>query len=223
MAHKTLVGGTAYEIKGGKTLVGSTAYEIKGGKTIVGGTAYGIPFSITVNITSFSNWISGESTTQGIIIDGVKYAKPHGELQVSTGTIAYCFATNGSIYRNIDEVIASETSESSPHEIVIEDGTTFLIDSAGSSSIYVLDPGKLAFSAPLASLAGSSRKTFLFEDGMTWGDFIASSYNTSGFYEQDGMPYTKVTFMSSTRTCVPKLNDVPVKVSDKIVPFEYYF
>ena len=44
MAHKTLVGGTAYEISGGKTLVGGTAYSIAGGKTLVGGTAYDISF-----------------------------------------------------------------------------------------------------------------------------------------------------------------------------------
>ena len=45
MAHKTLVGGTAYEISGGKTLVGGTAYEISGGKTLVGGTGYELSFS----------------------------------------------------------------------------------------------------------------------------------------------------------------------------------
>lgn len=44
MAHKTLIGGTAYEISGGKTLVGGTAYEISGGKTLVGGTAYEVGF-----------------------------------------------------------------------------------------------------------------------------------------------------------------------------------
>ena len=44
MAHKTLVGGTAYEISGGKTLVGGTAYNISNGRTLVGGTAYTISF-----------------------------------------------------------------------------------------------------------------------------------------------------------------------------------
>lgn len=44
MAHKTLVGGTAYEISGGKTLVSGTAYSIVKGKTLVGGTAYDINF-----------------------------------------------------------------------------------------------------------------------------------------------------------------------------------
>lgn len=42
MATKTLINGTAYEIKGGKTLVNGTAYEIESGKTLVGGTAYEI-------------------------------------------------------------------------------------------------------------------------------------------------------------------------------------
>lgn len=44
MAHKTRIGGTAYEISGGKTLVDGTAYSIKNGKTLVGGTAYDIGF-----------------------------------------------------------------------------------------------------------------------------------------------------------------------------------
>lgn len=45
MGHKTLIGGTAYEIKGGKTLIGGTAYDIKGGKTLIGGTGYNITFA----------------------------------------------------------------------------------------------------------------------------------------------------------------------------------
>lgn len=48
MAHKTLIGGTSYEISGGKTLVGGTAYSISGGKTLVGGTAYGIGFGTPI-------------------------------------------------------------------------------------------------------------------------------------------------------------------------------
>lgn len=42
MASKTLVGGTAYSIKGGKTLVGGTAYSVRKGKTLIGGTGYHI-------------------------------------------------------------------------------------------------------------------------------------------------------------------------------------
>ena len=42
--HKTLVNGTAYEVKGGKCLVNGTAYSIKKGRTLIGGTGYDITF-----------------------------------------------------------------------------------------------------------------------------------------------------------------------------------
>lgn len=45
MAHKTLIGGTAYKIKGGRDLIGGTGYAKKAGKALVDGTAYDIPFS----------------------------------------------------------------------------------------------------------------------------------------------------------------------------------
>lgn len=44
MGHKTLIGGTAYEIQKGKTLVDGTGREISGGRTLVNGTGYGISF-----------------------------------------------------------------------------------------------------------------------------------------------------------------------------------
>ena len=44
MAHKTLVNGTAYEVKGGKCLVNGTGYDIQKGRTLIGGTGYDITF-----------------------------------------------------------------------------------------------------------------------------------------------------------------------------------
>lgn len=44
MSHKTLVNGTAYEVKGGKCLVNGTSYDIKKGRTLIGGTGYDINF-----------------------------------------------------------------------------------------------------------------------------------------------------------------------------------
>lgn len=44
MAHKTLIGGTQYGIKGGTTLVSGTSYSVKKGKTLIGGTEYDISF-----------------------------------------------------------------------------------------------------------------------------------------------------------------------------------
>ena len=46
MAHKTLVNGTAYEVKGGKCLVNGTVYSIKNGRTLIGGTGYDITFAL---------------------------------------------------------------------------------------------------------------------------------------------------------------------------------
>lgn len=42
MAHKALIGGTAYEIKGGRDLIGGTGYSIKKGRTLIGGAGYDI-------------------------------------------------------------------------------------------------------------------------------------------------------------------------------------
>lgn len=44
MAHKALIGGTAYNVSGGKSLVSGTTYNIKGGRTLIGGTGYSISF-----------------------------------------------------------------------------------------------------------------------------------------------------------------------------------
>ena len=45
MAHKTLVNGTSYEVKGGKCLVNGTSYDIKKGRTLINGTGEDIVFS----------------------------------------------------------------------------------------------------------------------------------------------------------------------------------
>lgn len=46
--HKTLIGGTGYEIKGGRTLVGGTGYDISKGRTLVDGTGYDIAFNMPI-------------------------------------------------------------------------------------------------------------------------------------------------------------------------------
>ena len=49
MAHKALIGGTAYEITGGKTLINGTAYGIAKGKTLINGTAYDVSFKTPIS------------------------------------------------------------------------------------------------------------------------------------------------------------------------------
>ena len=43
-AHKTLINGTAYTVKGGKCMVNGTVYNILKGRTLIDGTGYGITF-----------------------------------------------------------------------------------------------------------------------------------------------------------------------------------
>lgn len=45
MAHRVLIGGTAYSILGGRTLIGGTGYGISKGRTLVDGTGYDIAFA----------------------------------------------------------------------------------------------------------------------------------------------------------------------------------
>lgn len=56
MAHKTLVGGTAYETKGGKCLVGGTGYAIKKGRTLVDGTGRDVVFSKYDPVFANNTW-----------------------------------------------------------------------------------------------------------------------------------------------------------------------
>lgn len=61
MAHKTLIGGTAYEISGGRTLIDGTGYSIDKGRTKVDGTGYDIAFgtpigSLAVGTSVFFNY-----------------------------------------------------------------------------------------------------------------------------------------------------------------------
>ena len=55
MAHKVCIGGTAYEIDGGKAMVDGTVYEIDHGVANVDGTAYEVGFGpamATVTLTT---------------------------------------------------------------------------------------------------------------------------------------------------------------------------
>lgn len=84
MAHKTLIGGTAYEVSGGKTLIDGTVYTIDKGKTLVEGTAYEVGFArdavVTLKLTSYSSNYGSYA-----VIDGKTYTKT--TLTVPVGTV----------------------------------------------------------------------------------------------------------------------------------------
>ena len=49
MAHKTLINGTAYTVKGGRDLIAGTGDAKKQGKTLIDGTEHAISFGIHLN------------------------------------------------------------------------------------------------------------------------------------------------------------------------------
>lgn len=52
MAHKTLISGTAYDVKGGRDLIGGTGYAKKKGRVLVNGAGYDIPFSSGIPLST---------------------------------------------------------------------------------------------------------------------------------------------------------------------------
>ena len=97
MAHKTLIGGTAYEISGGKTLVNGTAYSIDKGKTLIGGTAYEVGFAppeVTIAFTISGNVPEQYKTNYAVTIDGQTYGVNNlSTAVVPAGTPVHCSVT----------------------------------------------------------------------------------------------------------------------------------
>lgn len=83
MAHKTLIGGTAYDINGGKPLINGTAYSIKSGKTLVGGTAYEVGF-VKLCAVTLDFMDSGDDSTS-VTINGTTYKR--GFINISGVTV----------------------------------------------------------------------------------------------------------------------------------------
>ena len=129
MASKTLINGTAYEIKGGKTLVDGTAYKIKGGKTLVGGTAYKIaPVEMVTVVLKAGEYSSlpgtptyapgyATATINGTVYDG----EAAYELILPVGTIIQCFI-KGESYAVVSYITVNGTQVAKP-DILFGDGT----------------------------------------------------------------------------------------------------
>lgn len=89
MAHKTLIDGTAYNIKGGRDLIGGTGYAKKNGKAAINGTAYDVPFKPATAILKIA--VAADSKMDGlrmiaeISCGGNEYTDP-GEYEVPVGS-----------------------------------------------------------------------------------------------------------------------------------------
>lgn len=104
MAHKTWIGGTAYEIDGGKAMVDGTVYEIDHGTTLVDGTAYEVGFGPTfVPIVDFGT-ITQTATMLNLAErpagwDACTHALINGVVYEATGALsgtAFAYEISGS-------------------------------------------------------------------------------------------------------------------------------
>ena len=70
MAHKTLIGGTAYTIKGGNDLIDGTSYAKKQGRTLADGTGYDIAIkakTMTIQLTGSMRSGIAQATYDGTV------------------------------------------------------------------------------------------------------------------------------------------------------------
>ena len=100
MAHKVLIGGTAYDTKGGRCLVNGTGYSIKKGRTLINGTGYDINFLTADPVLNNNDWatISAYSSA-GTAASYWSVGDCH-EVTLN-GTVAACTWTNYSCYAYI--------------------------------------------------------------------------------------------------------------------------
>lgn len=123
MAHKTLIGGTAYEIGGGRTLVNGTGYSIDKGKTLVGGTEYDINFTLTIGSLAVGSSVffnvNGVSTEFLVVHQGLPSALYDDScngtwllmkgcyIKMTSNTTAVNTYADGSIHKYLNETFLS--------------------------------------------------------------------------------------------------------------------
>lgn len=95
MSHKTTIGGTVYDVTGGKCLVNGTVYSIKKGRTLVGGTGYDVTFAPDVSLTWYFNQTLPQSAfsdsnvwTAGFVCGSDHYAVISAKFE--SGSRDYC-------------------------------------------------------------------------------------------------------------------------------------
>lgn len=140
MSHRTLIGGTAYEVSGGKTLIDGTAYSIKNGKTLVGGTAYEVGFGVQkviVRITGYS-YYSAYVTIDGTYYIG--YDKETGEdylIEVAPGDVIYMDITDEDPFSTFAIIIDGDEVSSDDYYWEVPDGITEVLIEMDQGTITV--------------------------------------------------------------------------------------
>lgn len=139
MAHKNMVGSTAYDTKGGKCLVGGTGYAIKKGRTLVGGTGYDVNFIMQASVTITG---SGQTARLYAVVAGTKYTAAKSGLVVSTGDVitfcVYSGTTKGSLIVDGETLLSPNTgSSATEYDWVVPGGVSSItIAFSGGGSLF---------------------------------------------------------------------------------------
>lgn len=144
MAHKALIGGTEYAIKGGRTLVNGTGYSVKVGTALVSGTGYKIKFAPIASVV-----ITGVGAT--------------GQHSVKIGNTTYISAADGIEVEAGSIITFTVTSKSQPMvggystaKVTVNGSTVFSVTDGktGSFQWTVPDVSSIAIALP-ANMLGS--------------------------------------------------------------------
>ena len=148
MAHKNMVGGTAYDTKGGRCLVGGTGYAVKKGRTLVDGTGYDVNFIEKFNLTITSTGSSYPDCAT-VTVDGVVYKRDASThvLEVAEGTVISCSATNlgdGStlsyIYLNGEVVKKFNTPTTATYEHTVTSNVSVSLETvSGNGTVRIVE------------------------------------------------------------------------------------
>ena len=172
MAHKTLVGGTAYEIGGGRTLVGGTGYSIDKGRTLVDGTAYDISFGTTIGSLPVGSFVKLDGNSFRIVNQGNPSASIYDESCDGTwlmrvellGSRSYGGTTNNyatsSMHSYLNGTYLGEFS-AGIQSIIKQVKIPYIISSASSQSYKTLSSGlSTKIFLPSSTEVGMSSSTF---------------------------------------------------------------
>lgn len=145
MAHKTLVGGTAYEISGGKALIDGTAYSIKNGKALIGGTAYEVAFEKIVLVTITKNKAANKFNRSNVEINGQVYdGSVDVQIEVPTGTVIKCSVSSNQADATSSEIWLNGTLILQSSETNLDIVYNHEVDSPTTVALGVMNP----FSSP---------------------------------------------------------------------------
>lgn len=202
MAHKTLIGGTAYEIKGGRTLVGGTGYDIKGGRTLVGGTAYDVSFGepVTVNVSLLSDYGGHNTAHAHAVINGVTYTGTQTGLQVMPGDVIQFYVDSDMNYTSkikINGSVVASGNSGATYDWTVPDGVKSIsvelfhhllsiYDSYTNATIFVNTSEKTSANVTITG-SGNSSYCYVIINGTKY------TSATSGIVVQHGDVITVLT------------------------------